>query len=152
MEVLWARQASDDYGFWLANDEKIAQRIRDLITDIQRHPFQGIGKPEPLLARLEWLLVAPHHRGASARLSGRRQAAGAYHCAVPTSLPVSFDLGELLHCAEHVAAGRNHARDRFGLAAGGFGLAGGFGFGLRGRPGPPRRGGRRASSSTAAIR
>jgi toxin YoeB len=45
MEVQWAPQASDDYDFWLANDGKIAQRIRDLIADIQRDPFRGIGKP-----------------------------------------------------------------------------------------------------------
>jgi toxin YoeB len=48
MEIFWAPQASEDYDFWLANDEKIAQRIRDLIADIQRDPFRGIGKPEPL--------------------------------------------------------------------------------------------------------
>ena len=48
MEVQWAPQASDDYDFWLANDGKIAQRIRDLIADIQEDPFRGIGKPEPL--------------------------------------------------------------------------------------------------------
>jgi toxin YoeB len=48
MEVLWDPQASDDYDFWLASDKRIAERIRDLIADIQRDPFRGIGKPEPL--------------------------------------------------------------------------------------------------------
>jgi toxin YoeB len=48
MEVVWSRQASEDYDFWLATDAKVAQRIRDLIADIQRDPFRGIGKPEPL--------------------------------------------------------------------------------------------------------
>jgi len=48
MEVVWASQASEDYDFWLATNAKIAQRIRDLIVDIQRDPFRGIGKPEPL--------------------------------------------------------------------------------------------------------
>src|SRR5262245_46092065 len=48
MEVVWASQASEDYDFWLATNAKIAQRIRDLIADIQRDPFRGIGKPEPL--------------------------------------------------------------------------------------------------------
>jgi toxin YoeB len=48
MEVLWAPQGSEDYDFWLANNGKMAQRIRDLIADIQRDPFRGIGKPEPL--------------------------------------------------------------------------------------------------------
>jgi toxin YoeB len=48
MEVLWAVQASEDYDFWLATDEKVAERIRDLIADIKRAPFTGLGKPEPL--------------------------------------------------------------------------------------------------------
>jgi toxin YoeB len=48
MEVLWDPQASDDYDFWLASDKRIAERIRDLIADIQRDPFRGMGKPEPL--------------------------------------------------------------------------------------------------------
>jgi toxin YoeB len=48
MEVVWAPQADEDYDFWLATDEKVVVRIKDLIADIQAHPFTGIGKPEPL--------------------------------------------------------------------------------------------------------
>jgi len=77
MEIFWAPQASDDYDFWLANDEKIAQRIRDLIADIRRDPFRGIGKPEPLRHRLEGLLVAPHRRRAPTGLSRHRQSLSA---------------------------------------------------------------------------
>ncbi len=30
------------------NDPKVVQRINDLIKDITRDPFKGLGKPEPL--------------------------------------------------------------------------------------------------------
>lgn len=34
--------------YWLAADRKTARRITRLIGEIQRTPFEGIGKPEPL--------------------------------------------------------------------------------------------------------
>jgi toxin YoeB len=33
---------------WIFNDRKMALRIGDLIKDILRNPFEGIGKPEAL--------------------------------------------------------------------------------------------------------
>jgi toxin YoeB len=38
----------EDFLFWLASDRKKARRITRLIAEIQRTPFEGIGKPEPL--------------------------------------------------------------------------------------------------------
>ncbi|OBG83266.1 toxin RelK [Mycobacterium sp. NS-7484] len=38
----------DDFLFWLASGRKVARRITRLIDEIQRDPFAGIGKPEPL--------------------------------------------------------------------------------------------------------
>ncbi|GAA1900504.1 Txe/YoeB family addiction module toxin [Streptomyces sodiiphilus] len=40
--------AGEDFLFWLASDRKTARRITRLIGEIQRTPFEGIGKPEPL--------------------------------------------------------------------------------------------------------
>ncbi|MCU4748019.1 MULTISPECIES: Txe/YoeB family addiction module toxin [unclassified Streptomyces] len=40
--------AWDDFLFWLASDRKTARRITRLIAEVQRTPFEGIGKPEPL--------------------------------------------------------------------------------------------------------
>ncbi|MER7759267.1 Txe/YoeB family addiction module toxin [Streptomyces sp. NPDC097619] len=40
--------AWEDFLFWLASDTKMARRIVRLIAEIQRTPFTGIGKPEPL--------------------------------------------------------------------------------------------------------
>jgi toxin YoeB len=44
--------AWQDFLFWLATDRKIARRITRLIAEIQRNPFGGIGKPEPLRGEL----------------------------------------------------------------------------------------------------
>ena len=42
----------DDFMFWLSSDRKTARRITRLIAEIQRDPFAGIGKPEPLKGEL----------------------------------------------------------------------------------------------------
>lgn len=41
-------EAFREYQTWVEEDKKIALRIGDLIKDILRTPFEGIGKPEPL--------------------------------------------------------------------------------------------------------
>ncbi len=40
--------AFQDYNEWATVDHKIFLRIGELIKDIARDPFKGIGKPEPL--------------------------------------------------------------------------------------------------------
>ncbi len=41
-------KAFDEYKNWIQTDRRTALRISDLINDILRTPFEGIGKPEPL--------------------------------------------------------------------------------------------------------
>jgi toxin YoeB len=48
MRVLFTRTAWIDYLGWQDFDRDIADRINRLIGEIQRSPFTGIGKPEPL--------------------------------------------------------------------------------------------------------
>lgn len=48
MIKVWAARAWDDYLFWQKYDKKIMQKINRLIEDIERSPFKGLGKPEPL--------------------------------------------------------------------------------------------------------
>ena len=48
MKLIFAEKAWDDYLYWLKADKKILTRINNLIKDIKREPFEGIGKPEPL--------------------------------------------------------------------------------------------------------
>ena len=40
--------AWEDYLFWQQNDKQVLRKINQLIRDIQRNPFGGLGKPEPL--------------------------------------------------------------------------------------------------------
>ena len=48
MKLLWDERAWEDYLFWQTQDKKVLKRINAVIRDIQRDPFKGIGKPEPL--------------------------------------------------------------------------------------------------------
>ena len=48
MKLIFSEHAWEDYLYWQRTDRKILQRINTLIRDIQRAPFDGIGKPEPL--------------------------------------------------------------------------------------------------------
>lgn len=48
MNNCFTPNAWEDYTYWLSTDKKIIKRINSLIKDINRSPFDGIGKPEPL--------------------------------------------------------------------------------------------------------
>lgn len=48
MKLIFAEEAWEDYLEWQRPDRKMLERINKLIREIQRHPFEGIGKPEPL--------------------------------------------------------------------------------------------------------
>ena len=48
MRILWDERAWEEYLSWQTEDKKTLKRINALIKDIQRSPFDGIGKPEPL--------------------------------------------------------------------------------------------------------
>ena len=46
--ICWTKLAWESYLHWQEHDKRMVKRINQLITDICRHPFEGIGKPEPL--------------------------------------------------------------------------------------------------------
>ena len=48
MKLKWDEEAWDDYMYWHTQDKKTLNRINSLLNDARRHPFEGIGKPEPL--------------------------------------------------------------------------------------------------------
>ena len=48
MKIVFADRGWDDFTYWVENDRKMAARIVRLINDIEREPFEGLGKPEPL--------------------------------------------------------------------------------------------------------
>ena len=48
MKILFAENAWEDYVYWQNTDKKMVKRINQLIKEIQRDPFKGMGNPEPL--------------------------------------------------------------------------------------------------------
>lgn len=52
MRLVWHERAWEEYLSWQLEDRKTLKRINQLIRDIQRNPFEGIGKPEPLKGNL----------------------------------------------------------------------------------------------------
>ena len=48
MDIKFTINAWEDNCYWQSIDKKIVKKINDLIKDIQRNPFDGIGKPEAL--------------------------------------------------------------------------------------------------------
>jgi len=48
MKLIVSESAWDDYLYWQKNDKKILKRVNNLIKDIQRNKYEGIGKPESL--------------------------------------------------------------------------------------------------------
>jgi len=48
VKIEFSENAWEDYLYWQKTDKSILKRINSLIQDIQRSPFEGIGKPEPL--------------------------------------------------------------------------------------------------------
>ncbi len=53
MRILWTGSAWEDYLYWQSSDTKVLAAINDLIRDIRRNPFKGLGKPEPLKHALQ---------------------------------------------------------------------------------------------------
>ena len=48
MKIVFSKNSWEDYLSWQTEDRKILKKINELIKDIQRTPYDGIGKPEPL--------------------------------------------------------------------------------------------------------
>jgi toxin YoeB len=47
-KLTYTDEAWESYVYWQTQDKKTLKRINDLIRAVQRDPFAGIGKPEPL--------------------------------------------------------------------------------------------------------
>jgi toxin YoeB len=52
MEKIWTDKAWDDYLYWQSQDKKTLKRINQLLKDIDRNGYDGIGKPEALMGDL----------------------------------------------------------------------------------------------------
>jgi len=52
VKLVWASEAWSDYQHWCRHDGRMRDRVNALIEDVQRNPFRGLGKPEPLKRNL----------------------------------------------------------------------------------------------------
>ena len=50
--IQWDIDAWNDYTYWQTQDKKTLKRINQLVKNMSRNPFEGIGKPEPLKGNL----------------------------------------------------------------------------------------------------
>ena len=48
MRITFSKNSWEDYISWQREDKKLLKKINQLIKEIQRTPFEGIGNPEPL--------------------------------------------------------------------------------------------------------
>ena len=48
MRLIFSPDAWEDYLYWQRTDKKTLRRINELIRDIVRNKYEGLGKPEPL--------------------------------------------------------------------------------------------------------
>ena len=47
-EAVFDREFLKDLEYWIRTDRKTAARALEIVLDVMRDPFRGIGKPEPL--------------------------------------------------------------------------------------------------------
>ena len=75
MEIILLKKAREDRDYWKqTGNEKIMKRITALLKDIEKHPFSGLGKPEPLKGNLQgkWSRrITEEHRMVYSISSGR---------------------------------------------------------------------------------
>lgn len=51
MKIVFVDESWEDYLFWQKTDKSKLKKINELIKDIARNPFDGLGKPETLKHR-----------------------------------------------------------------------------------------------------
>lgn len=54
-KIIFTERAFSEYLSWQSEDRKTLKRINALLKDIDRSPFEGIGKPEALKGNLSGL-------------------------------------------------------------------------------------------------
>lgn len=53
MNLVFSPDAWDEYLYWQQTDPQALRRIHQLLKDMLRDPYRGIGKPEPLKHALQ---------------------------------------------------------------------------------------------------
>ncbi len=52
-KILFDGQAFNEYNDWAIDNPTMFKKLRRLIQEIQREPYSGVGKPEPLKHELQ---------------------------------------------------------------------------------------------------
>jgi toxin YoeB len=55
MKIIFMDQTWEDYLYWQNTDKATLKKINSLVKEIDRTPFEGSGKPEPLKYNLTGL-------------------------------------------------------------------------------------------------
>lgn len=76
MITAWTEDAWQEYLEWQKEDQKILEAINNLVRDIKRDPFKGLGKPEPLKQALQgwWSRRITGEHRLVYRVSGRGES------------------------------------------------------------------------------
>ena len=76
MKVVFSTRAWIQYTIWLERNPDMVLRINTLIEDARRHPFSGIGRPEPLRGELRgfWSRRIDREHRFVYRVAGREEA------------------------------------------------------------------------------
>jgi len=53
VNLVFSDDAWEEYLYWHETDPQMLKRIHQLIKEIMRNPYRGIGKPEPLKHALQ---------------------------------------------------------------------------------------------------
>jgi toxin YoeB len=48
MKLSMDRDFTEGLQHWIATQPRTAKKVLELVEDVRRHPFEGLGKPEPL--------------------------------------------------------------------------------------------------------
>jgi toxin YoeB len=48
MNFEFTQKAWEDFEYWIETDLDTVNKIKELLNNIKKFPFQGIGRPEPL--------------------------------------------------------------------------------------------------------
>ena len=48
MRFVFNKDSWEEYLYWQKTDRRILKKINELLREISRHPFEGMGKPEAL--------------------------------------------------------------------------------------------------------
>jgi toxin YoeB len=65
MNFVLTENGWEDFEYWIETDRDIVDKIKELLKEIRKTPFHGIGKPEPLKYDLKGYLsrrITGEHR------------------------------------------------------------------------------------------